>query len=175
MTINHKFKKFLCCRKGSSAIEFAMVAPIFLMVVLSIFEVGYMFLTDMAMESALSNASRLVRTGQAHSSGMTAGQFKSAVCDGTYSLISCKDLTVDVDVFSSFEDGTDLPPLLDDNGELVDNSVFNVGTANSIIVVRTTYIYDVINPVGDAIQLANYGNNQYLHVHVVAFKNEPFN
>lgn len=173
MGLYSKFKQFLACTDGSNAVEFAMVVPIFLAVVFSIFEVGYVFLTDLALESALNNAARLVRTGQVQG-GMTAGQFKTQVCNGTYSLVNCSNLNVDVNVFNSFDDGTNLPPLLDENGELVDNSVFNTGTRESIIVIRTTYVYDIINPMGEAIQLSNYGDNQYLQVHIVAFKNEPF-
>lgn len=169
------FRRFLGCTKASSAIEFAMVVPIFLAVVFSIFEVGYMFLTDLALETALTNAARLVRTGQAHTSTMTMAQFKTVLCDGTYGLVDCNNVTVEVNVFNSFEDGNTLPPLLDENGDLADNSVFNIGNSSSIIVVRITYLYDIINPIGNAIQLSNYGDNQYLQAHLVAFKNEPFN
>lgn len=174
MALYTVLKRFLVCTKGSNAIEFAMVVPVFLAVVFSIFEVGYVFLTDLALESALTNASRLIRTGQSQSAGTTAGQFKSLVCDNTYGLINCNNMTVDVNVFETYEEASNLPPILDDDGELADNSVFNMGTNDSIIVMRSTYIYDIINPFGRAVQLSNYGDNQYLQVHIVAFKNEPF-
>ncbi|MCJ8323740.1 MAG: pilus assembly protein [Rhizobiales bacterium] len=173
MTLSHIFVKFLRCDKASSAIEFALVAPMFLAVVFSIFEVGYVFLTDLAMESSLANAARLIRTGQV-SGTMNAAQFKTIICDNTFNLVNCDKINVEVDVFGDFESGTNLPSLFDDDGKLVNNQVFKAGSRDSIIVARTTYLYNIINPFGNVVQLSNYGDNQYLQVHVVAFKNEPF-
>lgn len=177
-----KFKNFLHCTKASSAIEFAMVVPLFLAVVFSIFEVGYVFLTDLALESGLTNAARLVRTGQSISGGANAAEiakaksdFKSAIHDGTYGLIKLANLNVEVHEFADYDSGSNLPNLLNGSGKLKNNPTFDTGAGGSIIVVRTTYVYDIINPFGKAIQLSNYGDNQYLQVHTITFRNEPFN
>lgn len=181
MAFQHKFPKlyesirtFAACEKGGNAVEFALVVPVFLGVVFSIFEVGYVFLTDLAIESALSTASRLIRTGQAQSNGTTSASFADLVFQNSYGLIDRNNLNIDVDVFNSFQDGTNLPDLLDADGELVNKQVFEMGGRDSIIVVRATYVYDILNPFGKVVQLSNYGNNQYLQVHIAAFKNEPF-
>lgn len=178
MNIHNRFlqrlQDFIKCQQASSAVEFALVVPWFLAVVFSIFEVGYVFLTDLAIESALSSASRLIRTGQAQKNGTSASQFKDLIYDNSYGLINKQNLNVDVDVFASFNDGANLPDLLDADGNLVNSQVFKMGDRDSIIVVRTTYVYDILNPFGKALQLSNYGDNQYLQVHIVAFKNEPF-
>uniref|UniRef100_A0A2A4YQ43 TadE-like domain-containing protein n=1 Tax=OCS116 cluster bacterium TaxID=2030921 RepID=A0A2A4YQ43_9PROT len=175
MSIHSKFRKFLTCTRASSAIEFAMVAPLFLLVVFAIFEVGFIFLTDLALESALSNASRYIRTGQSIKSGTDADKFRQVICDNAYGMIDCNNLNVVVGTFSSFEDGsTQMPKLFDNSGKLENSSLFDIGGSDSIVVVRTTYIYDVLNGFGEMIKLSNYGDNKYLHVHIVAFKNEPF-
>lgn len=175
MSIYLKFREFLTCTKASSAIEFAMVVPLFLVVVFAIFEVGFVFLTDLALESALSNASRLIRTGQSMKGGTSEDDFKKIICDNTYGIIKCANLNVLVSEFDSFADGSSqMPDLFDDDGKLQDNSVFKIGDSDSIIVVRTTYVYNIINPFGEIVKFSNYGDNQFLQVHIVAFKNEPF-
>lgn len=175
MSIYSKFRQFLTCTKASSAIEFALVVPIFLTMVFAIFEVGYVFLTDLALESSLSNASRLIRTGQSHEAKTTEAQFKKLICDGAYGLINCDKLTVVADEFDSFSDGSSkMPPLFKKDGSLKKNSLFDIGGSDSIIVVRTTYVYDILNPFGSVVKFSNYGDNKYLQVHIVAFKNEPF-
>lgn len=175
MSIYAKCREFLTCTKASSAIEFAMVAPLFLVVVFAIFEVGYVFLSDLALESALSNASRLIRTGQSMKGGTSEEEFKNTICNNAYGLINCDKLSVLVSEFDSFADGASkMPDLFDEDGKLQDNSMFKIGDSDSIIVVRTTYIYDIINPFGEIVKFSNYGDNQFLQVHIVAFKNEPF-
>ncbi|MGL1922357.1 MAG: pilus assembly protein [Hyphomicrobiales bacterium] len=173
--LHPSFGAFWACEKGSNAVEFALVVPMFLAVIFSIFEVGFVFLTDLAIESALGDASRLIRTGQAQNTGVSPEGFADLVFDNSYGLIKRDSLNIDVDVFESFDKGNQLPPLLDEDGKLADNSVFNMGTCDSIIVIRSTYIYDILNPLGKVVQLSNYGDNQYLQVHIVAFKNEPYN
>lgn len=174
MNFLQKLQEFKSCTKASSAVEFALVVPVFLAVIFSIFEVGYVFLTDLALESSLSSATRFIRTGQAQNTGMTAGQFRNLICDNSYNMINCSNVNVTVNVYSSFEAGTQLPDLLNEKGELVNDGAFDMGGRSSIIIVRTTYVHDILNPFGRAIQLANYGDNQYLQVHIAAFVNEPF-
>lgn len=174
MVMAHIFIRFLHCNKGSSAVEFAMVVPMFLAVVFSIFEVAYVFMTDLALETALNDAARLIRTGQASGGTISKDQFKDIVCDGTFGIINCSDVNIEVNVFDDFQAATQLPDLTDDDDMLNNNQVFNSGDGGSIIVIRATYVYDIINPFGEITQLANYGDNQFLQVHIVAFKNEPF-
>lgn len=174
MEIYNKLKQFYRCEKGVNAIEFAIVAPLFLVMVFSIIEVGFLFMTDLALESALINASRAIRTGQAMTNGTSESAFKSEICSRTYGLINCSKLKVQAMVFNSFGEGNNLPPLKDSDGKLINESLFQIGNSDSIIIVRSTYVYDVLNPLGEGIQLSNYGDNQYLHVHITAFKNEPF-
>ncbi len=175
LIIKHKLKQFIHCNNGANAIEFAIVAPLFLLIIFSIFEVGFIFITDITMENALNNSARQVRTGQSQNDGaMTAEIFKTNLCAQTYNIVNCDNVNVEVNVFESFEDSQNLPDLLDVDGELNNNAVFNMGGAGSIIIIRTTYIYDIVNPFGNLTQLSNYGDNQYLQVHIAAFINEPF-
>ena len=66
MTIKARCKSF--CRrlradadKGSAAVEFAMVAPIFFVLLMGTMEAGIMFFAQSALQNALNDTARLVR------------------------------------------------------------------------------------------------------------------
>ena len=50
--------------KGSAAIEFAMVAPVFFVLLMGTIEAGVIFFAQSALQNALNDTARLVRTGQ---------------------------------------------------------------------------------------------------------------
>lgn len=175
MMIVKKFQAFLKNEDGSNAIEFAMVAPIFILTIFSIFEVGYVYLTDLTLESALKKSARLIRTGQVKGSGNVGGAaFRQVICDNISAFVDCDDVHVEVDTFANWQDGATLDPLLNGSGQLNNKQIFDTGGKSAIVVIRTTYVYDIMNPFGSISNLSNYGNNQFLHVHIVAFMNEPF-
>jgi len=75
---------------GVTAIEFAMLAPVFFLVFFSMFETGLIMFTEYVLQSSTQEAARLVRTGQAQGGGMSAGQFKTEVCKIAKLLIDCE-------------------------------------------------------------------------------------
>ena len=52
---------------GSAAMEFAFVAPIFFTLMLGILQLGIMIFGQFALQNAVTQAARLIRTGQAQS------------------------------------------------------------------------------------------------------------
>ena len=81
--------------KGSAAIEFAMVAPVFFMLLMGTIEAGVMFFAQSALQNALNDTARLVRTGQTGcytTSGgncvaMTQAQFRTQLCSEVSTLL----------------------------------------------------------------------------------------
>ena len=65
---------------GSPAIEFALVFPIFIGVVLATLQAGSIFLVKAFFELAAEEAARIVLTNQTDASTFTAADFKTAVC-----------------------------------------------------------------------------------------------
>ncbi len=49
-------------QKGSAALEFAMVAPVFFVLFMGIIEAGIMFFAQSVLQNAVTDAGRLVRT-----------------------------------------------------------------------------------------------------------------
>ena len=50
---------------GSAAVEFALIAPVFFLLLFAIFETGMLFFADMTLENGVAVTARLIRTGQA--------------------------------------------------------------------------------------------------------------
>lgn len=107
---------------GGVAMEFAFVAPPFIALVLGILHIALIYMAQEGLETAVENGARLVMTGAAQSmtvkgassAGISATNFKSAVCNGitgtdannssvTYPgvlppFLTCDRLTVNVQV-----------------------------------------------------------------------------
>jgi Flp pilus assembly protein TadG len=82
-------KDFSKSEKGATAVEFAMVAGPFLLVLGVIIETGLMLFTEYTLQSAVQDSGRLIRTGQAQTSNFSAATFKAAICDTAGVLIDC--------------------------------------------------------------------------------------
>jgi len=79
--------RFLAARRGSTAVEFAMVAMPFFFMMFAVLELAFVFVLDSVLENAVIETGRLVRTGQAESQGFNATQFKTSMC-GRMSIFS---------------------------------------------------------------------------------------
>ncbi len=169
------------CEKGTAAIEFALVAAPFFLMLVGIFEAGMMLLANYQMDDAVADIAREIRTGQAQEAGMSAAEFKAAVCQRAFLLRDCTSkLYVDVDTFPDFASLKFNPPLKkNDDGSysLADDlgTKFNIGGAMNIIGVRVYYPWKFITAFfPDETGLADFDGTRLLST-AAAFRNEPFN
>jgi Flp pilus assembly protein TadG len=162
-------------RGGSVAVEFALLALPFLGLIYGIFETSLVHMTGQLMQTAVSDASRLIMTGQAQNQGMTATQFKTAICKKITVFFNCdRDLQVDVQVYTSFTGASITAPPVDSKGNL-DTAAFkyDAGKPNSIVIVRAVVAYPIVVPlIGKT--MVNLSGNKLLIMATAAFKNEPF-
>ncbi len=159
-------------RSGSVSVEFALLSMIFFGIVGGILGTSLMYFTQAALEKSLRDAARLIRTGQAQGSSLTAAQVKSEICDGINDLWSCGDnIYVSVTVVSSFAaNSIDLPVT---DGVLNAEPAFNMGNAGDIVVVQAYLPWTpFLNPYGYANVHLNDGDT--LLGASVVFKNEPY-
>ena len=159
---------------GATAVEFAMISIPFLALLFAIFELGAMFLASSAIDAAVEQASRQIRTGQlqAGASNSAAG-FKTLVCNGV-SWISSGDcqanLSLDVRTFSSFSSISMPTPV---SGGAIDQTQigFSPGGSCDIVVVRAFYPWTLLTPTLEP-GLPNLNAGQRLLTATVAFRNE---
>ena len=165
--------KFWRAKGGATAVEFALVAMPFFMLLLAIFETSVIYFASTTLENAVDDAARQIRTGQAQFANMTADQFRQLICDQINVFMKCDaSLAVDVRAFNDFDQVT-FPPEVNPDGTLKNDQQFTPGGAGNVVVVRVFYQWPIVTPIIGA-SLSNMANNTRLIEAVTTFRNEPF-
>jgi Flp pilus assembly protein TadG len=166
--------RFLRNRRGATAVEFAIIAPLFIGLLLSILETGIYFFAQNVLQTASVQAGRLFLTGQAQASSLTEAKLISDVCPSIQTLFNCNNLMVDVNTYSSFGGANVSTPTLTYNaqGQVTNSWNYNIGTAGQIMVVRLMYQWPVVTgPL--ALLIPKVTNGTSLIMGITAFKIEP--
>lgn len=158
---------------GAAAVEFAMVAAPFLALVFAIMETAMVFFAGQVLETAAADSARLIMTGQAQNQSLDQAAFKNAVCSRIYGLFDCTGgIYIDVKTYTSFATVDTTPPI-DQNGELINNFIYQPGQPGDIVVVRLFYQWPVYVPLL-GFNLADMAGGKRLMAATVAFRNEPY-
>jgi Flp pilus assembly protein TadG len=163
-------------RRGSTAVEFAMLALPFLSLVFAIFETSMVHMTSQVLQTAVTEASRKIMTGQAQKGNFKATDFKAEICKNVKAFFDCaNELQIDVQTFANFAAAT-VPPAPIKNGRL-DPSGFGYvpGGPNQIVVVRAAIEYKLVVPSMISNTMQNLDGSRLLIMASAAFKNEPYN
>ena len=145
-------------QSGSAAIEFAFVAPVFFFLMLGILDLGMMTFGQFALQNAVTNATRLLRTGQVQQNNYTNAQLKCAndpaggsanfanqqawfynqVCCGVTPYLNCSQLRITVTNPNSFGGGfggytspSGSDPVDPNTGLPLDSANYNVGSGTN--------------------------------------------
>lgn len=157
---------------GSTAIEFAIVAMPFLILLLVIIELGLAFFAGQLLDNAVTDSARLIRTGQAQQAKLDQAAFKQEVLSRLPSFFSADRLSVDVKSFSNFA-SVSVPPVIDEDSNLIDNFAFQPGNASQIVVVRAFYRWPLAGSYL-GVDFADLADGSRLLGSIAAFRNEPF-
>jgi Flp pilus assembly protein TadG len=156
---------------GSVVVEFALIAPLFLALLVAVIETALVFFSQQVLQTAVTQSARQIMTGQAQTQNMTAGQFQKAVCGNLPTMFNCANLYVNVQEFASFSTVSMLNPL--QNGKLSNSNMnYGLGVGGDIEMVQLFYLWPILTaPLGFG--LPNINGN-YLLVATAVFRNEPF-
>jgi Flp pilus assembly protein TadG len=164
-------RAFIRREDGSTAVEFAMVAAPFLALLMAIFVTAFVFLTQQVLQTATTQSARLIMTGQAQTQQTTAAQFQQQVCADA-GILSCANLYVNVQTFSSFSTVSPLNPVQSGNFNSATMS-YSTGSPGDIMLVQVFYKLPVYAaPLG--FNLSNINGNMRLLVATAVFRNEPY-
>ena len=158
---------------GATAIEFALLAGPFLLIVLGLIEIGVQYFASTSFESAVQRSARLIRTGQAQTASMTLDTLRQTVCDDIYNLFDCMHHTAfQVSILSSM---TSVPAddAVDEDVEFVLEEVFHAGKGSDYVLVRGYFQFKPLLDVFGVIR-TRLANGNYLYGATVLFRNEPF-
>lgn len=174
-------RHFALCRKGTTAIEFALVAAPFLALLVALLETALVFFAGRVLDEVTEEASRYILTGQAQQTNMTQAQFQNYICTSTNTaalvsaLFDCNNLMVNVANYTDFASASTSTPSLTFNAKGAVSNAWNYspGTPGSIVVVQVMYQWPIVlGPLG--FNLSNLGNGNRLLVSTAVFKNEPY-
>ena len=93
---------FLRNRDGAMALEFAMLAVPFFLLMLVLIETSTIFFAELVMDRGVAKIGREVRTGQITGANLSQVEFKQKLCDEVNFLFDCSKLKVDLKTYSSF-------------------------------------------------------------------------
>ena len=167
--------RFLGDSRGAIAVEFALVALPFIVMILSVFELALMFTVSTTLDSATARAARQIRTGQLQTAGgATAATFATTICNNLGWLESqcSSNLSVDVRTFPSFSNATLNNPV---TSGAIDSTklLFNMGNAGDIVMVRAYYQWKLFTPFLNG-GLTLLSNGSTVISSTTTFRNEPY-
>jgi Flp pilus assembly protein TadG len=166
-------RRFRRNRRGSAAVEFAFVAPVFFALLFAILEAGIMFFAGQVLQTVTQESARMILTGQAQTASYTNAQFATFVCSQVPALFSCPSISIDVESYPTFTAVT-LSNQIDGGGNFMSaNMQYNPGGPGDIVVVRLYYQWPLF-VTGLGWNPSNLTGNKRLLIGTAAFRNEPY-
>ncbi|MDX2073349.1 MAG: TadE/TadG family type IV pilus assembly protein [Alphaproteobacteria bacterium] len=183
------FLSFWSASDGASAVEFALIAPVLLLMTIGIIEISLMMLTQNIMESVTFTASRLGKTGYVEAGITREETIIQALHDAADGLLDTTKITVDTQSYNEFGDVGSPEPFVDANGNGIhddgenytdvnangqydtDMGAAGEGNAGQVVVYIVTYPWSVSTPLLSSL-MGDHGVFSLTARAVV--KNEPF-
>lgn len=137
----HAIKRFEQDEDGATAVEFALIAFPFFLLIFAILETSIMFFAGQYLETAVDDTARLLRTGQLGANATNA-QFRTELCNRITVMIDCGDVATDVQVAATFGALGDPPEPDPTTGDLPGDS-FDTPGPNLIMQVSASYKWPV--------------------------------
>ncbi|MGX9571153.1 TadE/TadG family type IV pilus assembly protein [Mesorhizobium sp. f-mel] len=172
--------RFLGDRRGSTALEFAMLAVPFALLIFAIMESCISFAGQEVMANITDDVARQLRTGQVRQADVTEATLKTMICSRLEIMVAkdCPGLEVDLREYPTFAAAAQAGFKIQDR-EIVltgtDPAAFTVspGLAESINMLRVFYKWPVMTDFM-AKSMANLNDGNTLHFASVTWQNEPF-
>lgn len=175
-------KRFRKQEDGATAIEFALIATPFLALLFAIMETALVFWCGQVLETAVSNATRRIFTGQneadyaaaqAAAPGLPPKDFiKAQICAEVPALFDCDTIELDVRSFKTFDNPGAVPPLAKDGAINSEEFGYQQGGAGDIVLVRAVLPYRVLTSF--MAPMATLADGSRMIVATAAFRNEPY-
>lgn len=177
---------FLHDRRGYVAVEFALIALPFLLMIVAILEYAYGNFAQARLDAVVAKAGRQIMTGYVNSqtiggAPLTAAQFRDKIiCKDLPALLKCSDIYVDVAAFKA-DPNAYKPYINASNSGLVTPKLdttngYCIGSKEKpYVVLRVAYPAPIVTTSVIYPNTITYkGRKARLLTSVATFKNEPF-
>jgi Flp pilus assembly protein TadG len=174
-------RAFFRCRKGATAVEFALVAAPFLALLVAILQAALVFFASRVLDEVTEEASRYIMTGQAQQGGITQSGFGTYICTGANTsalvraLFTWSNIMVNVQNYADFSSASTASPTLsfNPNGTVSNTWSYNTGNPGDVLVIEVIYEWPIVlGPLGMNLSNLSDGNREL--VSVAVFKSEPY-
>ncbi|MEO7223054.1 MAG: TadE/TadG family type IV pilus assembly protein, partial [Devosia sp.] len=167
--------------RGVTAIEFGILALPFFTIIFAILETTMVFFAAQVLDSAVEDASRMIKTGQAQAAGYGMGDFRTLLCDSTFDLFGtdCAQVQIRVAKISDFSSTTTSSTVqsCDYTGTKTCTWTlaqdFDAGIGREVIQVFAYYRWPLLISL-PYFNLRNQPDNYRLIGGTRVFRNEPF-
>jgi Flp pilus assembly protein TadG len=157
--------------RASAAIEYAMVGPIFLFVVIGLIEFSLYVFNRNFVKHVLYETARHITTGEIQADEKPEAAFKEIYCSYSNILLSCERLVFDVRAYDRLEDVDFSPAAFGSDGN-PENFKFEPGGSEQFSVMRVAVPYRFVTPFMQDLFLGDSGDA--IVVGYTVAKNEPF-
>ena len=172
---------------GKAIVEFALVAPIFLGITLSILEFSGIMFVQTLLEGGAREASRYGLTGQQPEGVSRDDMILQIVSENSYGIIDVDELEMETRVYDNFDEVGQPEPFTDENGndayddgELYtdvngnnswddDMGAAGLGGPGEVVVYQMSYDWPIMIPLFQPF----FGDHVTLQANI-AVRNEPF-
>ena len=168
-------KRFRSDKRGSVAIEFAMLAMPFAMLVFAVLETCISFAAQQVMANATDDIARNLRTGKLKPNAVTSASMFTLVCDNISILVTagCPELVIDLKQYPTYAAVPKTIPLLA-NGDLNQAGFTTTpGGPNTINSMRVFYRWPIMTDFMRA-YLSSIPNGKTLLYTTMTWKNEGY-
>jgi Flp pilus assembly protein TadG len=169
-----RIRSIIADRKGSTAVEFALVAGPFIWMLIGLIETALYFTTASLMAEATNVGARMVRTGQMEDAGNPEQAFRDIVCNRAAVFVPCSGIQFQVTHVTddNFVSAASYDATFDENGNL-NGQNYEDAEASSVMIVRIAYRYPFMTPLIGSLLSDGPGNTK-LMLNTIVMKNEPY-
>jgi Flp pilus assembly pilin Flp len=167
-------KRYRDNRRGSTAVEFGLLLLPFAALLFGIIDASLLYFEDDDLQSALSKATRKVRTGQlSSSSGTSLGDFKAEICGQMAIANDCEsDILIRVSVISDMSAVT-LKNAIGSGGTFEMSEEFDTGDAGDFILAQAFLPWSIAVDIY-SFSTTRLSDGRYIVAAADIFRNEPF-
>lgn len=162
-------RALLAACRGDVTLEFALIAPALLTLLLTILEVGLVLFGQAALDTATADAARLIRTGQVQLATAGKSLFTNRLCGDLSGIVPCGNVAMNVQSGTSFA-ALDAAVAVNASGGMAATG-FVPGGPGQFVVVQVGYQPDTFVPLVGPLLRAAFGS---LLVSTVTFQNEAY-
>lgn len=170
--------KFGRDERGVTLVEFALLSPIFVPLIFSVFETSVVYTKIAMVNHAVSTVSKDIYIGTASSGTLTYDVLEQNICDNmVMSGDDCtSNLVLELTEIASLADLPDTDAVCEYTDIDIKPAVsYDPGGSSSIVFMRVCFVTDIFTPgIGFGLRLPKTDGDKFALVSSAAFVNEPY-